>query len=457
MIDVLREYPVNWPPFSRVANHFGSPHVATKRHLEIYYEVLRSAEILETNKMSVSLHLTQDDHPYDNPSKKLTLYIDDTAGMKVYVPQNYDDQEYTFNMYLAQELFKSMMSHNLTHISERVSQDGVNATRDVLLAPRRRLGAALDDNGIGTIDLEDLDEVPSQQEALDTPTRAGSADGTHGRAPSELEESDMTILGTPAWSEASSTAIRYDGFTVSASARSVHSSISLPIQRTRENLVTLSPSPSQSPAGPEQDLNSIDERSYAQLLEKVITSARVQALPRYGAGGMNPVQVNVSALGTDDERDYYDLNSASQFVRNCKVGAAGELYVSSPYYQGRLPNISGLGSDRGFQVFELLNHLFAHDQLPRFSMENWMSRIRKYVMVHPDYANITPYNEQETSDIVYRDLEGKLTAEFIGKGYLPQDEWATRKPLYFIEVKTTTRSCETAFYMSKAQYKRVSS
>lgn len=86
-----------------------------------------------------------------------------------------------------------------------------------------------------------------------------------------------------------------------------------------------------------------------------------------------------------------------------------------------------------------------------------MSRIRKYVIVHPHYANLAAYEEPETSDIVYEDLEGKLTAEFIEKGYLPRDEWTLRRPLYFIEVKTTTRSCETAFYMSQAQVKRVSS
>lgn len=41
------------------------------------------------------------------------------------------------------------------------------------------------------------------------------------------------------------------------------------------------------------------------------------------------------------------------------------------------------------------------------------------------------------------------------EGLLPAP-YAGRRPRYYFEVKTTTLECETRFFMSKAQVKRVS-
>lgn len=67
-----------------------------------------------------------------------------------------------------------------------------------------------------------------------------------------------------------------------------------------------------------------------------------------------------------------------------------------------------------------------------------------------------PWSGRETSDITYSDHEGVLTDFFVDKGYLERDLWADERPQYFVEVKTTTMSCETPFFMSNAQYCRVS-
>ena len=65
------------------------------------------------------------------------------------------------------------------------------------------------------------------------------------------------------------------------------------------------------------------------------------------------------------------------------------------------------------------------------------------------------WNGKETTDIVYDDRDGVLTSLFIDKEYLSSEVWAERRPKYFIEVKSTTRSCETPFFMSKNQYQTV--
>lgn len=70
---------------------------------------------------------------------------------------------------------------------------------------------------------------------------------------------------------------------------------------------------------------------------------------------------------------------------------------------------------------------------------------------------MSPWTGRETSDITYMDTQGVLTELLISTHYLDRDRWEGRTPKYFIEVKTTTSSCDAPFYMSNAQYQRVSS
>lgn len=53
-------------------------------------------------------------------------------------------------------------------------------------------------------------------------------------------------------------------------------------------------------------------------------------------------------------------------------------------------------------------------------------------------------------------MESELTSALIGCGYLDRTTWTGQRPRYYLEVKTTTGDCDTRFYASKAQYKRVS-
>ena len=69
-----------------------------------------------------------------------------------------------------------------------------------------------------------------------------------------------------------------------------------------------------------------------------------------------------------------------------------------------------------------------------------------------------PWVGAETADITYED-EGDytLTNLLINRGYLLGDYLdAGARLKYYLEVKTTTKDCGTRFFMSKAQYQRVS-
>lgn len=94
--------------------------------------------------------------------------------------------------------------------------------------------------------------------------------------------------------------------------------------------------------------------------------------------------------------------------------------------------------------------------LPSFGRGNWKSTIRKEARQHPDYHDLSPWIGSETADIVYQDSESYLTALLIEHGYLPEEQWREVTPQYYIEVKTTTGSCESPFFTSKSQYSRVS-
>ncbi|KAH1320796.1 hypothetical protein KXX47_001598 [Aspergillus fumigatus] len=101
-------------------------------------------------------------------------------------------------------------------------------------------------------------------------------------------------------------------------------------------------------------------------------------------------------------------------------------------------------------VFELLS-----SDLPGFSRDNWRSTIRRHISVHPDYYDLTPWSGVETADVVYRDISSALTTTLIDAGCLSHARWHGSNPTYYIEVKTTTGECGSAFFMSKSQYRRM--
>jgi hypothetical protein len=172
------------------------------------------------------------------------------------------------------------------------------------------------------------------------------------------------------------------------------------------------------------------ERAYRRLLQSVVRQAR--RLPEAAA----EAEFSLAEIGDalDDLtsqsslRQYLGLGYGSQatFEDNARVGAAGELFV-----------------------FERLRALGFHG----FGLENWQSRIRGYVSVHPEYAELRNWPGREVADIMYKDNSGQF------------ESWLRRtcrrlfpalphggEIQYLIEVKTTTGPCRTPFFMSGNQY-----
>jgi hypothetical protein len=92
-----------------------------------------------------------------------------------------------------------------------------------------------------------------------------------------------------------------------------------------------------------------------------------------------------------------------------------------------------------------------------FTLANWESKIREYAKVHHKYTEMRAWpGKMETSDITYDDKKGIFTRFLREKGYLQSEIWNNATPKYYLEVKTTTKGCDTRFFVSKAQYKLVS-
>ncbi|KAI0129810.1 hypothetical protein BJ170DRAFT_593357 [Xylariales sp. AK1849] len=209
----------------------------------------------------------------------------------------------------------------------------------------------------------------------------------------------------------------------SQAPRSQHSSglsAALPAERRPQ-----SPAHTGKPARvPERSANEEDSTGdYTALLSRVVESILRMARLGRAVNGVNARQ------DADEIIRFYSSNKPE---RDRMIGAAGELYVFDPL--SKMKSV-----------------------LPGFGRMKWTSTIRKHVRKHPDYSDMIPWNGRETADIVYHDTTGALTGELEELAYLDEGFWVGARPRYYIEVKTTTGSCETPFYMSKDQFKRIQS
>ena len=183
-----------------------------------------------------------------------------------------------------------------------------------------------------------------------------------------------------------------------------------------------------SPSYQERDRDA-QETAYKRILENVVNVARqrVHSGVLESIGFSFPGPGVITALPQKTIREAFATRTQE---RDFKVGAAGELYM--------FEYLKGLG-------------------LPRFGIENWKSEIRDRVKIHANYHDLEKDNNRSAiADIEYLDDSGRLTQLLIQKGHLARGLWDIERPLYHIEVKTTTSiDWQEPFFMSKAQERHV--
>ncbi|CAF3557216.1 unnamed protein product [Fusarium graminearum] len=483
----------------RIAVHYNSPR--TQDDNSKLHWILSRAEVHETDGISSELHLSQDGHAIVHVQERSELHIrEDSGSLKVYVPRDPKAQGFCYFAALPRRLLEWIMTDPSTLKVNHVGSKALQIVTAVLNAPLVIMTQILEAEGIidASIPAGRFKDENEERGVIDGPNASQGADVNHGkdalgeavdestslvfvqpevhkeeaaghedvtthqsaRTVSPPRLSDLPVRQrSPATSSSSATGQVI--FTPASSTAShsgqnrrkpVHHTPTATANARQGGMVSDGQTSSGTASHPSFVFGSSpamqsgsafqfdgpngatlcstieDEEIYLGLINNVITSARQGTIPRrecFGEPGL------FSALPEVDE----DVQLSQRFrsygpkERDMRIGALGELYV-----------------------FELL--LGISPALPQFGRDNWQSRMRKFINVHPNYSDMPVWTGQETADIVYFDRGRGLTKHLVGKGQLGPS-WLNKKPLYLIEVKSTTGDRRTPFYMSKRQYQKM--
>ncbi|TXC00522.1 hypothetical protein FocTR4_00008130 [Fusarium oxysporum f. sp. cubense] len=487
----------------RIAVHFNSPRTSEDSS-ELYW-TLMGAEVYETDGISSELHLSQDGHGLVHVQDRSELHIrEDDSSLKIYVPRDPKAQGFCYFSTLPRRFLEWMMTDPVTLQVKHAGSKAIQIVSAVLNAPLINMAQILEAEGVVEVDIpqdrdgqatedeavevtevghvdieeEDVHDSTVYHEALETNDETGSHEAEEDpiarflaqpeiheddissdedsmlqtfdnlRSPPRLSDlpvrqrspatSNSSVTGRRLFTPTSSTAeyFRQNRRTSSNIHRNAgrHESLqSTPRSASQpQPTFVFGSSPTAQPSSAflfqsfgeaSQHPTIEDEEEYLRLVSNVISAANTATLPSKGAYDMSGL------FGALPEVDEEEIELSRQFrshglpERDMRIGALGELYV-----------------------FELLRNM--NPPLPRFSRDNWQSQMRKFVTIHPDYSDMLPWTAQETADIVYFDRKRVLTNHLVDKGYLDKTAWQNKKPLFLIEVKSTTGHSRTPFYMT---------
>ncbi|KAG6368208.1 hypothetical protein INS49_002409 [Diaporthe citri] len=408
----------------RVAFHLNSPRLKPDGHA--LYNMLRNAQVYTTEGITSELHLSQDGEDHCYVTERSDLHIRESGSqLEIFVSRNQKKQGFCYSSKLNERLFQWLMTDPLTHMSETLDSRGLLTVHKIINSRRSVLAQILDEDGIVTGDIEELDqEVESNYDSdeeesddnwsSDLPTTPSVQRTAPSR--SEYSPNHKKALSRNSW---------FDGVEVSPQASSD--------RNTKPPLHQTPTSPVACRSLKASETGEAERLQYADLLSRVVSAARRSRFPAKSSFDMSRMSSALPVFyGAADSYDAFHeshlFHTTSKLERDKKIAAAGELYV-----------------------FELLKSL----GLPNFSMRQWRSTIRHYAAAHPDYADTKEWSGRESSDITYVDVKGEFTRLLIDTGHLDGEVWRHERPMYFLKVKATTGPCDTPFSVSKGQYERV--
>ncbi|KJK63796.1 hypothetical protein P875_00064712 [Aspergillus parasiticus SU-1] len=401
-----------------IAVHYHSPRILKGE--SAFYELLRKTKVCATDGISSELHLNQDGKDIVVEVSKSELHLDETeAGLTIYVPRDETAQCLCFVDRIPKALLEWVMTEPTTGICTPFPDKAVDAIEKMLQVPPSLIAATLDRTGIVSIETQELaeeDEVDLTS-PNDRQSEQDNVDAAAGH--SNQFDTDSNIS-----SENTSSVTRTPSIMSGESGED-----NMLRSRHRPSIWSVSDFPLQTSPRPIYDPAPLDIE-YRSILDNVVSAARRFIVPTRDSLDGSPLSEFQNLRVREQTDNTPHLRSLEKLERDKRIGAAGELFV-----------------------FEVLSHL--NPNLPGFSRENWQSTIRKYVRLHEDYTDLEPWGGRETADLVYTDSEGTLTSFLVAKDYLSSDRWAGKCPRFYLEVKSTTSTCETPFYMSKYQYERM--
>lgn len=389
------------------------------------------------------------------------MYIDENASpLAIYVPHDKDSLEVCFGSSLPEQLVIWMITNPVNNVPDtRVDDYIVNVVTGILATKSAvAINRILEKNGIIDVTIPSLG--PELECAADADYGVSTPRGTGGLtqppSPFVLDHEPSNPSPSTTFDDADAfTGISTPGSTWSrppSPTTGYYGSSSITTTATRSSTRTAhdrSASPSPRAAA------SATSGPYRRLLAHVVRAARATAvLPSLDTASAVPdtstLLLSPTASEEDDERHMFAPSGGAWAVTDQEkklIGAAGELFS-----------------------FELLRCAIREGgQGQGLSREVWQTPIRALVAAgHAEYAGMAGWPREERADIVIEDDGGDGEAGGPGPsavllrllmegGYLGA-EWAgrARAPRCYVEVKATMGPCETPFFMSDAQYRKVS-
>lgn len=280
------------------------------------YELLRNAKIFASDAISLELSLSQDGVPHKALGDSMTMHLhEEGPDLTIYLPRGNTDQQYAFNKHLPERLLQWLMTEKDSQIPQEVSDQAVIAMMSVWNTPLAKLPGALSDRGIIEIDTPNIDpiiEESSSDSESDIGSRNPAGDWAGSASATQINDGNLDSRSEVVHTPPSAPDTPQNDFEVTHTSSSSSPSIrhgepiSLPTR-----LAT--PDSAATQSNPE----------YVNVLESVIASAATSTIPgRYEEGTRrNP--------RTSAWRGASRIRGETQFETDCKIGAAGELFVSS--------------------------------------------------------------------------------------------------------------------------------
>lgn len=318
----------------RIAIHAGSPRAHGRQKQEALYTLLQNARVFRTDGVVSGIKLSQDGDSYTADGKSIAVYLwEDSTSLKVYLPTHRKQRKHAFNNILPKKVLEWFMTDPKSLIPTNTVAENLNATKDVFTTDPSLLDETLEENGIATVEIDNSDEI----ELSETASTISDEDdlGLNGFAALELGHGNETAMSDSAstvsgptdngrsavYTPAGSTeAGEPYSTTVSASSQHGHGGPRLQPHRQHSSPYDLPMGPEISPVTPPHLAS--DDSQYIDLLQAVITAARRESIPAHNATDIVPSGVSTT------ERQRFRFRHSSQIERDCKIGAAGELYVS---------------------------------------------------------------------------------------------------------------------------------
>lgn len=285
----------------RIAKHFESPRVTGTMNLNAFYDLLRNAKIFATDRLFLQHSLSQDglSHTVEGGSMNVHLHEEDST-LKIYLPRKRASRKLAVRKHLPERILQWLMTDEDSNIQHEMTDKAVLAIKDVWNAPLEKLSTTLEECGIIPISyIANLDKCP-EEISTDTDSDDGSDSEVLETPASTLDRMRYGPQGT------------YSGRNSSESLTSnetENESIALPVRLSARS----------RPATSLEELPAHDVH-YVRVLETVIASARTSTIP-----DRNRNQPSTA------RRESSNIYGSDQFERDCKVGAAGELFVSNVF------------------------------------------------------------------------------------------------------------------------------